>query len=149
MKSKEVQIGLVDPATLSPKVWYDIKLMCEGRQGLEWFESVDLDEVFRKIGEGEFDLWLGTDGQELEMVCLCYWEKHAKVKHYHVSQLLGVELHFYLAKGLALLEQYTRAAGGRDLVIYGRPGWEKLLAAEGYKQEFIEVRKNVRNAEMH
>lgn len=142
-EDEEVQVGRVDPNTLPPAVLLDVKRICEGQQGSEWFQSVDINEVFARLREGNLELWLGTRNDELEMVCFCYWEHHAHVSHYHVYQLLGINLDKYLFKGLTILEQYTAAMGGVDLVVYGRKGWEKLLEPAGFKQEYIEVRKRV------
>ena len=143
-----VVIGKVSDPDVLKAVWPDVLKIIQ-EKGKEWLEVVDENEVWNSIIAKTWELWLGMDGPELEMVGLCGWEFHAKVNYYHIIWLGGRNLHKYLEKALALTEQYTHLSGGTEVVASGRYAWMRLLKDQGYLATTVQVRKNVQELTRH
>lgn len=136
----QISVGVI-PTKVIPFVWTDVKqLITQHSGGLDAMMS--LGAVERNLLENNLDLWLGTDGNELEMGMLCGWEKHEFVAHYHLIWVGGENLSKYLKLGLEKLEQYACLCGAKELVMAGRDGWERKLKPFGFvpKQRLV---KNV------
>jgi len=143
-----ITIGKVSNPDVLKAVWPDVeKIILE--RGKEWLDVVTPEEVWDCIVSKTWELWLGIDGKDLEMVGLCGWEHHAKASYYHIIWLGGFNLEKYLEKALALTEQYTHLSGGTEVVASGRYGWMRMLKDQGYLATTVQVRKNVQELTRH
>jgi hypothetical protein len=137
-----IQIGRVNKELL-PVVHKDVaKIIVDTMPS--WLQEVELGDIFRHIHEGKWDLWLGTDDHKVELVLICMWESHAKVQHYHLYQMGGVNLAKYIEEGLAKVEEYAGKSGAKSVVAdAGRKEWITILKAKDYVPFSIELRKDV------
>lgn len=137
-----IDAGLLCHPTSIQMAWPGVCQLVEAH-GEEWLETVELNDVFCAVMQNTLELWLGTDGSELELAMFCSWETHAHKRFYHLNQLIGKNLQKYMKEGLAKVEQYACFCGAQEVVIGGRQAWLKKLEPLGYMQKYVEVRKNV------
>lgn len=135
-----IQIGQIQSKPNLMACWEDVCEIVE-KQGGKWLEIVDLKEIFAMVVTGNIDLWLGTDGEKVEMVAFCCWEFHARAKFYHILWSGGSSMSKYLRDALQTFEQYACMAGANKVKIGGRVGWMKLLPQFGYHPDSVVMEK--------
>lgn len=134
--------GLV-PVAFIGQLWPQIQQLLV-KHGEEFFEVYSLEEVFRELCNGTMDCWAAGEEGVFDGVVLCQWEIHANASFYHILFCCGSNLYTYMDYGLRKLEQFACLKGARDLVLSGRPGWQRVLRSKGYKIAPTRMKKSVR-----
>ena len=126
------EIGIVPTDEILVKVWPDVDSVL-GRHGLEWMEENDLgdQDVFKKILTSEWQLWLGTDEENLDGVMITRFDG----PELHILWLGGSGLEKHLLEGLEMIERFALHHEAREVVVGGRPGWERVLGKLGYARK--------------
>ena len=140
------EIGIVPTDTILAVVWSDVSSIL-GRHGVEWMEENELseDDIFLKVSEGEWQLWLRTDEVNLDAVMFTRLSN----SELHILFLGGSGLEKYLLKGLEMLERFALHHNAREVVLWGRHGWDRLLDKFGYSQQGARIVKDLIKAYAH
>jgi hypothetical protein len=124
-------------------LWWQVEPILR-EKGEEWLQTFSMEEVFQVLITGVADLWIGGHNQVIEGVAICAWETHAHAKFYHVLFCGGKNLNKYLDAGLPKIEKYVCMMDGKDVIIEGRKGWQRMLASRGYSARSVKLRKHVK-----
>lgn len=140
------EIGIVPTDTILAVVWSDVGSVL-GRHGVEWMEENELseDDIFLKVSEGEWQLWLGTDEVNLDAVMIT----RLRGTELHILFLGGAGLSKYLLEGLEMIERFALHHHANEVVLWGREGWDRLLDKFGYARKGARVVKDLVKAYAH
>lgn len=142
VKKLEDSLRLV-PREAVPVVWANVaEVMVDHSRGLlEWYS---LDEVYNNLLLGNLDLWVIIEGFNIKVAGIAAWERHKVKSAYHLIWIGGKGFEVYREAALKRFEQYALIMNASDVVISGRWAWKRILAPLGYKQQCVQMRKNIR-----
>ena len=139
-------VGLISPAVI-PMIWKDLEkhIVLYGKR---WLEIVALEDVLAGLLKEEFELWLGVDGEDLDLVMICAWVRNSKRSDYYILWLGGDNLSEYLEEGLELVEHSACIRGATEVKFEGRGGWTRKMKSFGYSPR-SGLAKNVKTCWRH
>lgn len=92
--------------------------------------QITIDDVIQRIAEGRMHFWPGKR-------CACVTELAVfPHKRYLNVTLAGGDMDEILSM-VPSFQAYARALGCEKVTEAGRPGWEKVLRARGWKKELV------------
>lgn len=137
----KTDVGLVSIDELC-FVWPDASMVIE-EYGQKWLETEDLRGIYKELKADRLDLWLATRDNQLDLVAICGGQVTREERTYHIYWCGGRGLKRHMKAGLTQIERYASLHNVTEVVIGGRPGWNRLLAPLGYGPR-ESLRKNVR-----
>lgn len=134
------QIGIVPPDGNLVAVWPDVGELLQ-KHGGSWLKENELinEDVFVRLVTGQWELWLATDGIELDGLVLT----QLRGRELWVVWACGQHVEKYMLDGLQRLEQFALMNGAREVVVGGRPGWDRVLEKLKYVRVGEWLRKDL------
>jgi hypothetical protein len=95
------------------------------------------EDIVRGIEDERFQLWPGVHATVVtEMI----WFPQKKVIHCFLAAGDLAEIHAIRSWA----EEWARRAGCASVTITGRPGWERVLASDGYTKQSVTLEKDLK-----
>jgi hypothetical protein len=110
------------------------------------WENFTLDSVYQRAKRSNLQVWAGGVGRKATLIFFTQIAIHATGKNLEVFWGCGEG---GLDKGLdvldAAMDNFAQVQGCRDILVIGRPGWEKRFAPYGFKKVSITLSRPVTN----
>jgi len=136
----------VVPAVLE-QLWDGVVPLFE--KGKEYWEVfMSLEDIYRLIATGHYDLWLIMDDSDVLIVLLTELIQYPSVRVLRSLYVGGSDIDRAL-EALDQLELWARRSGVTRCEFSGRAGWEKKLRSRGYRRESVLLTKNLTGLTEH
>lgn len=100
----------------------------------------DSEDVFNRIKEGYWTLWVVHENIELKAVLITQFIHYPKLKELQIIMCVG-EDHKEWYSLVHKMEEYAKLTGCKKLTAVTRPGWEKVMV--GYKKSHIYLERDL------
>ena len=104
-----------------------------------------IDDVMESLKEGKMQGWIIYDKNHgvISGICITEVIEFPKEKVLNITGLggNGVSEWIHLISGI---EEFAHSKGCKAVELYGRPGWKKLLAENGYKKYRVVLRRSIK-----
>ena len=107
-----------------------------------------IDDIYRNITEGYYNLWLIVDNKDGEKVIAALstriiWYPNRKAMA--MDWIGGKRMMEWLPKAMEILKDYAKDCGCSHLEGYGRKAWAKVLKKYNWEPEYIAYRMEMDN----
>jgi hypothetical protein len=92
-----------------------------------------IDDIYKFIKEKTMQLWVGKRDEKIEIAFVTQIICYPTHKRLLMFAYAGDNIHDWLELK-PLVTEYAKWKNCTKLDIYGRPGWERVLAPKGYKK---------------
>jgi len=107
-------------------------------------KEATIESIMKELILGYKELWIVRDDDRTVSVVLISFETvlatgHCRCNIWAFAGNDGVEALFLLPQ----IEEHAREKGAEEIRIFGRRGWKRLLAPQGYDEEAIVLSKDL------
>ncbi|MBW8034094.1 MAG: hypothetical protein FVQ79_00050 [Planctomycetes bacterium] len=145
--TKEMELGLV-PIQVLENAWHQAapllqKALARAADGLT------LEDVYAHLCLGEMQLWATWEKGKVD--CLAYMVTQFLKDHGQYTLLIrlfaGLNRELWL-HFLPLVEDWALMEGATKIEVWGRAGWERVLAPHNFKKKLVVLSKELRPKRM-
>ena len=107
-----------------------------------------IDDIYRNITEGYYNLWLIVDNKDGEKVIAALTTRiirYPNRKAMAMDWIGGKRMMEWLPKAMEILKDYAKDCGCSHLEGYGRKAWAKVLKKYNWEPEYIAYRMEMDN----
>ena len=107
-----------------------------------------IDDIYRNITEGYYNLWLIVDNKDGEKVIAALTTRiiwYPNRKAMAMDWIGGKRMMEGLPKAMEILKDYAKDCGCSHLEGYGRKAWAKVLKKYNWEPEYIAYRMEMDN----
>ena len=107
-----------------------------------------IDDIYRNITEGYYNLWLIVDNKDGEKVIAALTTRiiwYPNRKAMAMDWIGGKRMMEWLPKAMEILKDYAKDCGCSHLEGYGRKAWSKVLKKYNWEPEYIAYRMEMDN----
>lgn len=107
-----------------------------------------IDDIYRNITEGYYNLWLIVDNKDGEKVIAALTTRiiwYPNRKAMAMDWIGGKRMMEWLPKAMEILTDYAKDCGCSHLEGYGRKAWAKVLKKYNWEPEYIAYRMEMDN----
>ena len=107
-----------------------------------------IDDIYRNITEGYYNLWLIVDNKDGEKVIAALTTRiiwYPNRKAMAMDWIGGKRMMEWLPKAMEILTDYAKDCGCSHLEGYGRKAWSKVLKKYNWEPEYIAYRMEIDN----
>jgi hypothetical protein len=122
--------------------WPDIEplvaLACARSSG-----KITAPDVARDLARGTIHLWAGIaedDAHPVKVILIGQFIEYPRLRSFRPFAVVGDDLPAWIDL-LPAVERWAHANGARLIEPLGRPGWERVLRARGYKKTHVLLEK--------
>jgi hypothetical protein len=124
------------------KVWDKVKPLLQ--KALDYSDGkYGLEDVYRALSQREMQLWLVFDERgEICAICITRVICYPREKRAAIVFASGTGVMEWVHHN-ETIQAWAKSEGCASLEIYGRPGWEKVLAPYGYQKIHTVLKVNL------
>lgn len=102
------------------------------------------EDVKRELLDKSLSLWVAVDSEDGEIIAAMttYIAEMPLVKRAVIRHLAGIEMKSWF-EFYPLVEEWAREHGATEMVVKGRPGWARVLQAQGYTPQYVALVKQL------
>lgn len=122
--------------------WPDIEplvaLACARSSG-----KITTPDVARDLARGAIHLWAGITADHprpVKVILIGQFVEYPRLRSFRPFAVVGDDLATWIDL-LPAIERWAQANGARLIEPLGRPGWERVLRARGYKKTHVLMEK--------
>lgn len=136
-ETKHIEIWYVDQHHID-EVWPDVEHLVARTDDRE----TKSDDIYRAIKSGAWQLWVAISGNGVEAAASTSFVYYPTGKMCRVETIGGNNMSDWLF-ALKEIEDWAKLNDCIAMDIFGRKGWEKVLAPHDYEFEAILLRKRL------
>lgn len=100
-----------------------------------------LEDMYNKVVEGEWHLWVATDQDEIYAVAITAFIYYPRSTNLRMIFVSGDGENWPVA--LKVFEHFALVNDCHEVEILGRKGWERVLRDRGYELKSVTLRKRI------
>lgn len=134
----KVAVSYIAPDIVTPEVWEDIGVLID-RAIIQTGGRFVLDDVYELVLSGAHQLWVAVDEDSEKIVGAVTSQVtvYPQTKKLILHMVGGDQLRLWKRQMLDLLHRWAVDNGCSGVEFWGREGWAKVLAEDGYVRSYV------------